>query len=61
MNQMALVTGAAGVIGKAITRQLPEHADYEVVLTCRFRCKKIQNDERCFHENWCYFSTNRIR
>ena len=35
MNQVALVTGATGAIGKAITRQLAEHEALEVVLACR--------------------------
>src|SRR5512136_2134707 len=35
MNQVALVTGATGAIGKAIARQLAEHAAFEVVLACR--------------------------
>lgn len=35
MNQVALVTGATGAIGKAIARQLAEHEVFEVVLACR--------------------------
>jgi len=35
MNQIALVTGATGTIGKAIARQLAEHSTFEVVLACR--------------------------
>ena len=35
MNRVALVTGAAGAIGKAIARQLAAQDGYEVVLACR--------------------------
>jgi NAD(P)-dependent dehydrogenase (short-subunit alcohol dehydrogenase family) len=42
MNQVALVTGATGAIGKAIARQLAEHADFEVVLACRDETKAQQ-------------------
>lgn len=34
-NQVAIVTGATGAIGKAIARQIATHRDYEVVLLCR--------------------------
>lgn len=35
MDHVALVTGATGAIGQAITRQLAEQEGYEVVLACR--------------------------
>lgn len=34
-NQVAIVTGATGAIGKAIARQIANDRDYEVVLLCR--------------------------
>jgi len=42
MNQVALVTGATGAIGKAIARQLAEHKVFEVVLACRHEEKARQ-------------------
>jgi retinol dehydrogenase 12 len=41
-NKIAIVTGATGAIGKAITRQIAEHSDYEVVLACRNENKAKQ-------------------
>jgi NAD(P)-dependent dehydrogenase (short-subunit alcohol dehydrogenase family) len=42
MNQVALVTGATGAIGKAIARQLAGHKEFEVILACRDEAKARQ-------------------
>jgi NAD(P)-dependent dehydrogenase (short-subunit alcohol dehydrogenase family) len=42
MNQISLVTGATGTIGKAIVRQLAERADHDVVLAARDEAKARQ-------------------
>jgi NAD(P)-dependent dehydrogenase (short-subunit alcohol dehydrogenase family) len=39
VKQVALVTGASGVIGKAIARQIAEREGFEVVLGCRDETK----------------------
>jgi len=45
-NQVAIVTGATGAIGKAIARQIANEPGYEVVLLCRDegKAKKAVNE-----------------